>query len=113
MTTLFLPHDLLILVLPRLLVKKLNFLPSRLDFDVRIMGSCRRFLLLDLGYYANICIWNTTIGSHKQISLHPVYCNLVDQPFFEGFRYDPLVDHYLVILASFDTYRGDSNTQVD
>ena len=101
-----LPHDLLIQVPLRLPVK------PRVDFDVSIMGSCRGFLLLDLGYYANIYIWNPTIVFHEQISSHPIYCNLVVQPFCKGFRYDPLADDYLLILASFDTYRRDSNKHV-
>ena len=46
-------------------VKRLNFLLTLPDFEVIMMGSCRGFLLLDLGYYANICIWNPTIGFHK------------------------------------------------
>jgi hypothetical protein len=99
--------------LPQDFVKRLNFLPTLPNFDVRIMGSRRGFLLLDLGYYANICIWNPTIGFHKQIPPHPIYCNLVDHPFIKGFGYDPLTDDYLIILASFDTYGGDSNTHVE
>ncbi|KAK7284390.1 hypothetical protein RJT34_19135 [Clitoria ternatea] len=76
--------------------------------SAQILGSCRGFLLLDCG---DLCLWNPTTGSYKQICMSPIGSNLLDAMFFTflyGFGYDPSKDDYLVVMVSYDPNTHDS-----
>ncbi|XP_061366395.1 F-box/kelch-repeat protein At3g23880-like [Gastrolobium bilobum] len=73
---------------------KLGFLHPKHDFPVRIMGSCRGFVLLDC--HQNLYIWNPSTGVHKKISVS----NSLNEKFLYGFGYDSSKDDYLIVLAS-------------
>ncbi|XP_061345428.1 F-box/kelch-repeat protein At3g06240-like [Gastrolobium bilobum] len=77
---------------------KLNFLPIQPHcyLRIRIMGSCRGFLLLDCNTYLNI--WNPSTGVKKRISLPPLI-STTNYVCSYGFGYDPSTDDYLVVVV--------------
>ncbi|QCE15608.1 F-box/kelch-repeat protein At3g23880-like [Vigna unguiculata] len=82
----------------------LDFLSPRDYNDLRIIGSCRGFLLLNS--YQSLWVWNPSTGVHKKLPSTLIESNL-RQPMFPsflyGFGYDPSTDDYLVVKVSCKT----------
>ncbi|KAK7363689.1 hypothetical protein VNO77_05840 [Canavalia gladiata] len=88
----------------------LSFLPSfpQPRYNIKIMGSCRGFLLLEC--HSNLYMWNPSTHVHKQISLR---VNAMFFRFLYGFGYDPSTDDYLVLLGTCDPNSVDWVTRVE
>ncbi|KAK7363690.1 hypothetical protein VNO77_05841 [Canavalia gladiata] len=93
-------------------VLNFNFLPPQPRYKVKklkIVGSCRGFLLLNC--YSNFYVWNPSTHVHRLIVSRRV--NSTFLRFLYGFGYDPSTDDYLVVLASYDPRSADWVAGVD
>ena len=91
---------------------KLDFLPPK-PYYVRILGSCRGFVLLDC--CQSLHVWNPSTGVHKQVPRSPIVSDM-DVRFFTflyGFGYDPSTHDYLVVQASNNPSSDDYATRVE
>ncbi|KEH41831.1 putative F-box domain-containing protein [Medicago truncatula] len=74
-----------------------NFDLPKSHFDLKVIGSCRGFILLEC--FSNIYVWNPSTGVHRQIPSPPPNYSRLN---FYGFGYDESRDDYLVVLVSYD-----------
>ncbi|RHN64162.1 putative F-box domain, galactose oxidase/kelch, beta-propeller, F-box associated interaction [Medicago truncatula] len=77
--------------------QNLKFMLRGSYFDLKIIGSCRGFVLLHCSF--TIYLWNPSTGFHKRIPLSPYGCNSFVN-YFYGFGYDHSRDDYLMVSIS-------------
>ncbi|TKY73015.1 F-box/kelch-repeat protein [Spatholobus suberectus] len=83
-------------------------------FSIKIMGSCRGFLLLEI--YGNLYVWNpSTNYSIKFDSSPPILSTEVGHEFslmFNGLGYDPCSNDFLVMLIFVNKFDSLNRMQI-
>lgn len=86
---------------------KVKFLSPK-PFFVRILGSCRGFILFNCNRSRILCLWNPSTDVHKFAHWSPL--DFRHYPFLCALAYDPSTDDYLVVQASHPPRSGNYAT---